>query len=114
VVSEFGYAWSKLYLAIMTMATSTEPMPERVRSAYYALLIELDCQNLPPFGYERLNAVRARLAQLPEGRLANDVTVDVAPLSVREAVLVAEEIISLFDEIARTDARSRVTARSVV
>jgi hypothetical protein len=33
----FGYAWSKLYLAILAMTTSTAPLPERVASAFRQL-----------------------------------------------------------------------------
>jgi hypothetical protein len=105
---EFGYAWSKLYLAIVAMATSTAPMPERVCSVFRAHLASLNSQNLPPFGYERLRLVRSRLARMSEQDLGEDDTIDMAPLTAKEAVLVAEEIVSLFDEIAKTDARQRM------
>jgi hypothetical protein len=107
--SEFGYAWGKLYLAIMAMATSTAPMPERVCSAFRDHLGSLNSQNLPPFGFERLRLVRSKLARMAEEDVDEDRTIDMAPLTVKEAVFVAEEIISLFDEIAKTEARLRAT-----
>jgi hypothetical protein len=110
VRSEFGYAWSKLYLAIMAMATSTAPMPERVCSVFREHLSSLNSQNLPPFGYERLRLVRSRLARMSEEDVDEDKTIDMAPLSAKEAILVAEEIVSLFDEIAKTDAQRRVVS----
>ena len=108
--SEFGYAWSKLYLAIVALATSTAPMPERVCSVFRAHLGSLNSQNLPPFGYERLRLVRSRLARMSEEDVGEDNTIDMAPLTAKEAILVAEEIVSLFDEIAKTDAQHRMGA----
>ena len=108
--SEFSYAWSKLYLAIVAMATSTAPMPERVCSAFRTYLGSLNSQNLPPFGYERLRMVRSRLARMSEEDVDEDKTIDMAPLTEKEAILVAEEIVSLFDEIAKNDAQRRVVS----
>ncbi|MBA2588131.1 MAG: hypothetical protein H0U98_05835 [Alphaproteobacteria bacterium] len=108
--SEFGYAWGKLYLAIMAMATSTAPMPERVCSVFREHLGSLNSQNLPPFGYERLRLVRSRLARMSEEDVDEDKTIDMAPLTSKEAILVAEEIVSLFDEIAKSDAQRRVVS----
>lgn len=108
--SEFAFAWSKLYLAITALATSTEPMPERVCSVFREHLGSLNSQNLPPFGYERLRLVRSRLARMPQEDVDEDQTIDMAPLTAKEAILVAEEIVSLFDEIAKTDAKQRVGA----
>jgi hypothetical protein len=112
VRSEYAYAWSKLYLAITAMATSTAPMPERVCSAFRDHLGSLNSQNMPAFSYDRLRLVRSRLAKMSEDDMDEDKTIDMAPLSAKEAVLVAEEIVSLFDEIAKTDAQRRMSAGS--
>jgi hypothetical protein len=62
--TEFGYAWSQLYLAMLAMATSTAPLPERVLQAFQTHLGSLGRDNLPPLGYERLKTLRARLGGL--------------------------------------------------
>ena len=47
--TEFGYAWGKLYLAMLAMATSTAPLPQRVAEAFRTHLASLGRQNLPAF-----------------------------------------------------------------
>ena len=89
----------------MAMATSTAPMPERICSVFREHLGSLNSQNLPPFGYERLRQLRSRLAGMSAEDLEEDRTIDMAPLTAKEAVLVAQEIVSLYDEIAKTNAK---------
>jgi len=108
--TEFGYAWGKLYLAMLAMATSTAPLPQRVAEAFRTHLASLGRQNLPAFALERLTAMRAKLSATPADA-DDDLTIDPTALSVKEAAAIAEEIFSLYDEIARTDARDRVTGR---
>ena len=50
----FGFAWSKLYMAVMEMAASTAPLPERVSLAFLRHLGSFNSQNLTAEGYERL------------------------------------------------------------
>lgn len=107
--SEFGYAWGKLYLAMLSMATSTAPMPQRVVDAFRTHLSSLGRQNLPAFAHERLAAVRAKLMAVPHDS-DDDLTLDPAAVSPKEAMAIAEEIFSLYDEIARSDARDRASA----
>ncbi|HZQ39991.1 MAG TPA: hypothetical protein VFA87_04330 [Rhizomicrobium sp.] len=109
--TEFGYAWGKLYLAMLAMATSTAPLPQRVAEAFRTHLASLGRQNLPDFALERLTAMRARLSATPSDA-DDDLTIDPAALSAKEAAAIAEEIFSLYDEIARSDARDRVSGRS--
>ena len=45
---------------------------------------------------------------MSEDEVDEDRTIDMAPLTMQEAILVAEEIVSLFDEIAKTDAQRRM------
>jgi hypothetical protein len=99
--TEFGYAWGKLYLAVLGIATSTAPLPERVVNAFRTHLRSLNSHNLPPLGYELLKAVRARLVYPSDE--ADDDTLDISYLTPQDAAVVAEEIFSLYDEIARTD-----------
>jgi hypothetical protein len=109
--TEFGYAWGKLYLAMLAMATSTAPLPQRVAEAFRAHLASLGSQNLPALAHERLLAIRAKLSTIPSDA-DDDITIDPAALADRDAAAIAEEIFSLYDEIARSDARDRVAGRS--
>lgn len=105
--TEFGYAWSKLYLAMLAMATSTAPLPERVLQAFRTHLGSLDRDNLPPLGYERLKTLRARLGGLVDSA-DEDLPVSVATLTSRDAAALAEEIFSLYDELVRNEWRTGV------
>ncbi len=109
--TESGYAWGKLYLAMLAMATSTAPLPQRVADAFRQHLSSLGRQNLPAFAHERLAAVRARLLVVPQDG-DDDLTVDPSAVSPTEAVAIAEEIFSLYDEIARSDARDRAASQA--
>jgi hypothetical protein len=106
----FGYAWSKLYLAILAMTTSTAPLPERVASAFRQHLSSLNSQNTPPHVFERLRAVRARLAHMAEEEVEEDATLDIVPLTAAEAAAIAEELLSLYDELAKTKGRDAEAA----
>ena len=107
--SEFGYAWGKLYLAMLSMATSTAPMPQRVVDAFKMHLSSLGRQNMPAFAYERLAAVRAKLLVTPQDA-DDDLTLDPSAVSPKEAMAIVEEIFSLYDEVARSDARDRAAS----
>jgi len=100
----FGYAWSKLYLAVLAMTTSTAPLPERVGAAFRQHLSSLNSQNTPPHVFDRLRVVRARLAQMAEDDVEEDATIDIVPLTAAQAAMIAEELLSLYDEIAKTNA----------
>jgi hypothetical protein len=108
--TEFGYAWGKLYLAMLAMATSTAPLPQRVAEAFRTHLASLGSQNLPAFAHERLLAMRAKFSTSPLDA-DDDITLNPAALTDRDAAAIAEEIFSLYDEIARSDARDRVASR---
>jgi hypothetical protein len=109
--TEFGYAWGKLYLAMLAMATSTAPLPQRVAEAFRLHLASLGRQNLPAFAHDRLTAMRAKLSATPADADDN-LTIDPAALTASEAAAIAEEIFSLYDEIARSDARDRAAGKA--
>ena len=113
--SEFGFAWSKLYLGVLAMATSDAPMPKRVENAYRMHIKFLNSSNLSSSCFERLQHIKEKLARVP-GTLQHDdedSTLDVKTLNTRQAELIAEEIVSLFDEVAkiRAVADARATLR---
>ncbi len=109
--TEFGYAWGKLYLAVLAMATSTAPLPQRVAEAFRMHLSSLGRQNLPALAYERLAAVRVKLLAMPQDG-DDDLTLNPDALSSKEAAALAEEICSLYDEMARNDARDRAASQA--
>jgi len=65
--------------------------------------------NLPASVHERLAAVRAKLLVTPQDA-DDDLTLDPSAVSPTEAMAIAEEIFSLYDEIARSDARDRAAS----
>lgn len=103
--SEYGYAWGKLYLAIRAMALSTAPLPRRVADAFRNHLLSLGAHNLPPELQERFKVLRTTLAASPDDA-DEDHTFEFAVLSPEQAVAVADEIFSFYDEIARHTARA--------
>jgi hypothetical protein len=103
--SEYGYAWGKLYLAMRAMAISTAPLPRRVADAFRSHLLSLGPHNLPPAQHERFKLMRATLAASPDDA-DEDHTFEFAVLSPEQAVALADEIFSLYDEIARHTARA--------
>ena len=111
--AEFAFAWSKLYMAVMELATSQAPLPDRVTQAFRRHLGSLNSQNLPAEGFDRLCFIRAKLSKLPDP-VDEDVTLDIAPMTLAEAVAVAEEIVSLHDEIAKAKARETIPAAGEV
>ena len=107
--AEFAFAWSKLYMAVMELATSQAPLPDRVAQVFGKHLVSLNSQNLPAEGFERLSFIRARLSKLPDP-VDEDATLDIAPMTLAEAAAVAEEIVSLYDEIAKAKAQEIIHA----
>lgn len=105
--AEFAFAWSKLYMAVMELATSQAPLPDRVVQVFGRHLASLNSQNLPAEGFERLSFIRASLSKLPDP-VDEDATLDFAPMTLAEAAAVAEEIVSLYDEIAKAKARETI------
>lgn len=95
-------------MAVMELATSQAPLPDRVTQAFRRHLCSLSSQSLPAEGFERLNFIRGKLSKLPES-VEEDVTLDIAPMTIGEATTVAEEIVSLYDEIAKATARDGVS-----
>lgn len=100
---EFAFAWARFYLANVAMVTSVEPLPVRVMVAFQGHLAPLNSQNTPANVFARLQVIRAKLSQLPEGELGEDETVPFQPLSLTDAANIAQELVSLCDEVARSN-----------
>jgi hypothetical protein len=95
----YSFAWGKLYLATVDLSTGSEGLPSRVQVAYRHLGA-LNDQNLPPAGFERLKAIRRQYSKGNEAD-EEDATVTLEKLSPADAAIVAEAIVSLFDEVSR-------------
>ncbi len=96
-------------MAVMELATSQAPLPERVTQAFHRHLGSLNSQNFPAEGFARLNFIRGKLSKNPDP-VEEDVTLDIAPMTTGEAAAVAEEIVSLYDEITKATAQGGLHA----
>jgi hypothetical protein len=95
----YSFAWGKLYLATVDLSAGSEGLPLRVQTAYRHLGA-LNAQNLPSAGFERLKAIRKQYSRVSDCD-EEDATITLAALSERDAAIVAEAIVSLFDEVSR-------------
>lgn len=95
----YSFAWGKLYLATVDLSTGSEGLPARVQTAYRHLGA-LNAQNLPASGFERLKAIRMKYARAGDSD-DEDATITLTVLTDCDAAIVAEAIVSLFDEVSR-------------
>jgi hypothetical protein len=96
----YGFAWSKLYLAIAELAATEGELPDRVRAAYWHLG-PLNSTNLAPGTFQRLKAVRAEFARSVCLCDEDDGTVTLQAVTSQQAAVIATEILSMFDEVAK-------------
>ena len=96
-----GYAWEKGFLAVQGMATSARTIQERVGDAYIYHLVHIREENVSPELFERIEAIGQRLTR--EKAIGDEGTVaaTVAKMSEADAIKIADEIVSIYDEIAR-------------
>lgn len=96
-----AYAWEKSYLAVRGMATGGESLQARVGAAYTSNLCLLNRENVTPEMLRRLHAVRERLTCVRARAGEGDVAATIAEMQDDEALGVAEEIVDIFDAIAK-------------
>ena len=96
----YGFAWSKFYLATAELATGGGDLPDRVQAAYWHLA-PLNSTNVAPSTFERLKALRAEFARRTSASDEDDGTITLSPLTPAMAVVIASEIVSMFDEVAK-------------
>jgi hypothetical protein len=98
----FGYAWEKLYLAVLALAAGTGSLSERLRNAWMPSLRSLwHPDHIPdPDLRARFDRLREHFAPA-EGRMV------IETLSVEEQRAVAEEICSIYDAVRARYARER-------
>jgi hypothetical protein len=96
----FGFAWSKFYLAVAELASTEGPLLDRVRAAYWHLA-PLNSTNTPPQTFLRLKAMREEFSRRVSVLDEDDGTITLRPLTPQQAAVIAGEIISMFDEVAK-------------
>ena len=96
----FGFAWSKLYLAVAELASTEGPLLDRVRAAYWHLA-PLNSTNTAPQTFLRLKMLREEFSRRVSVVDEDDGTITLRPLTPQQAAAIAGEIISMFDEVAK-------------
>lgn len=102
-----AYAWEKMSMALDSLATAPEPLPERLKHGLIphflsALHDAEQVHYLPPELLESMRTVRRRalsLAEGGEGGLEEKATLK--KMSAKEAEDLAREIVEIAREIAR-------------
>lgn len=95
-----GFAWGKLFVATTELACTDAPLVERVAKAYRHLAV-LNSSNLDPASFQRLKRLREQFAKAQATSDEDDSTVTLTPLSQKQAVHIAKEIVSMHDEAAK-------------
>lgn len=97
-----AYAWEKSYLAVRGMATGTTNLQSRVGNAFTASLCLLNRENVTPDIFRRVGEVRNRLTCVPAKAGEGNVAATIANMTDEEATSVAEEIVDIYDAIAKS------------
>jgi hypothetical protein len=96
-----AYAWEKSYLAVRGMATGKASLQSRVGEAFTASLCLLNRENVTPDILRRVGEVRKRLTCISAKAGEGDVVATIAKMTDEEATSIAEEIVDIFDAIAK-------------
>ncbi|MBA2589004.1 MAG: hypothetical protein H0U98_10305 [Alphaproteobacteria bacterium] len=96
-----AYAWEKSYLAVRRMATGSERLQIRIGAAFTSSLCLLNRENVTPDILRRVHAVRERLTCIPAKFGEGNVAATAALMHDDEALSIAEEIVDIFDAIAK-------------
>lgn len=83
------------------MATGRERLQTRVGTAFTSSLCLLNRENITPDVLRRVHAVRDRLTCIRARAGEGDVVATTAVMRDEEAVSVAEEIVDIFDSVAK-------------
>jgi hypothetical protein len=102
-----AYAWQKTYLAVRGMATGNGSLQQRVGEAFTSSLCLLNRENVTPDVFHRVGEVKLRLTCVPAKAGEGDVTATIATMSDDEARSIAEEIVDIFDSVAKTYGRQK-------
>jgi hypothetical protein len=104
-----AYAWEKSYLAVRGMATGIGSLQIRVGDAFISSLCLLNRENVTPDILRRVGEVRHRLTCIPAKAGEGDVVATTAKMSDEEAISIAEEIVDIFDSIAKSYGRQKAS-----
>ena len=93
------YPYEKFYMAVRSMASSPKTIHERIADAYLFNLIHVKTEDLPETIRWRFDALRDRLTSAEPVANEGKVMATVNEMSMSEAVEIADEILSLADEV---------------
>lgn len=102
-----AYAWEKSYLSVRGMATGVASLQARVGDAFTSSLCLLNRENVTPDIFRRVGEVKRRLTCISAKAGEGDVAATLAKMSNEEAISIAEEIVDIFDSIAKTYGRQK-------
>jgi hypothetical protein len=102
-----AYAWEKSYLAVRGMATGIGSLQTRVGDAFISSLCLLNRENVTPDILRRVGEVRHRLTCISAKAGEGDVVATTAKMSDDEAISIAEEVVDIFDSIAKSYGRQK-------
>jgi len=102
-----AYAWEKSYLAVRGMATGVGSLQMRVGDAYIGSLCLLNRENIPPDIFRRVGEIKQRLMCVPAKAGEGNVAATIVKMPDDEAKSIAEEIVDIFDSIAKIYGRQK-------
>ena len=98
------YVWEKLHLSVLTLSTGDGSPRERLSTAYFPQLFNLDDAELPD-NVPELTDIVARLARTLDGE-----TSVLRGIDDDEARQIIERLIGLYDRVCRSQADSLASA----
>lgn len=102
-----AYAWQKTYFAVRGMATGGGSLQQRIGEAFTSSLCLLNRENVTPDIFHRVGEVKLRLTCVPAKAGEGNVTATIAAMSDDEARSIAEEIVDIFDAVAKMYGRQK-------
>lgn len=102
-----AYAWERSYLAVRGMATGKTNLQSRVGDAFTGSLCLLNRENVTPDVLRRVREVGNRLTCVPAKAGEGNVVATIAKMTDDEATSVAEEIVDIYDAIAKLYGRQK-------
>src|ERR671925_654607 len=96
---DIDHVWEKLYLAVLGMARSTQPLQERLANAYVSALHQLEDEDLPEDLIDDFEKVIEALTRVGEPVLEGEGSVHatVREMDDETARQLIEEIVDLYD-----------------
>ena len=109
----YAFAWGNLYQAVIDLICLDSPLESRVCAAYHHLA-PLTLSNLEAHTFARLKALREQFPPHLSSADEDDGTVTLEPLTRKQAVHMASEILGMYDEVAKAVGSEAPAARQEI